>query len=428
MNRMGAKIHVISISFLITGNLIGAGILALPVNTGLAGLIPSLVGMVIIGVAMFFSAMVLSHQAVCERSENFNYPSLYHRYLGWTGKWVAIAANMLILYGLLTAYITGASAIIANLFNIPIPHFVIVIIFFVVLTALNITGLSVMRKYNMVFMFLLWASFAVIVFLSYKRMDTSRFAYKDWMFVFSAVPIIVTSFHFHNIIPTICKALDWDMKVICKTMIIGMCVGFLMNAIWIWVSLGALPLTGASYSIMNAFKHNLPATVPLAARMKTPLFMAGSLLFALLAIMTSYLANGAGLMDFNRDLLHNHLKLKKNRILVIGVTFLPPLAIALTYPNIFLKSLNIVGGFGIVLLFGVLPSIIAVMRYRTPFKRVFSFVMLALFSVMFLLEVAQETGLLKINPQVERWTHTTHKRVRKVNEKHYEELDKLWKL
>jgi len=47
---------------------------------------------------------------------------------------------------------------------------------------------------------------------------------------------------------------------------------------------------------------------------------------------------------------------------------------------------------------------------------------------MFLLEVAQETGLLKINPQVERWTHTTHKRVRKVNEKHYEELDKLWKL
>jgi len=179
---------------------------------------------------------------------------------------------------------------------------------------------------------------------------------------------------------------------------------------------------------MNAFKHNLPATVPLAARMKTPLFMAGSLLFALLAIMTSYLANGAGLMDFNRDLLHNHLKLKKNRILVIGVTFLPPLAIALTYPNIFLKSLNIVGGFGIVLLFGVLPSIIAVMRYRTPFKRVFSFVMLALFSVMFLLEVAQETGLLKINPQVERWTHTTHKRVRKVNEKHYEELDKLWKL
>ena len=47
-NKTVSRRVLFSIAFLITGNLIGAGILALPVNTGLAGLLPALTGMVII--------------------------------------------------------------------------------------------------------------------------------------------------------------------------------------------------------------------------------------------------------------------------------------------------------------------------------------------------------------------------------------------
>ena len=52
-------------------------------------------------------------QAAESRSETFDYPSLYEN-LGKAGKWVAIAANLIILYGLLTAYFTGGAAIAAS--------------------------------------------------------------------------------------------------------------------------------------------------------------------------------------------------------------------------------------------------------------------------------------------------------------------------
>ena len=64
---------------------------------------------------MYFTAMVLAGEANATKQENFNYPSLYHKYLGSTGKWVAVLANLIILYGLLTAYLTGGTTIITNI-------------------------------------------------------------------------------------------------------------------------------------------------------------------------------------------------------------------------------------------------------------------------------------------------------------------------
>ncbi|MBM3244606.1 MAG: hypothetical protein FJZ15_02285 [Candidatus Omnitrophica bacterium] len=66
MGNAGTKIafaSLISVSLLVVGNLIGAGILALPVNTGLAGFMPSLINMFVFGAAMFYSAVVLAKEA-----------------------------------------------------------------------------------------------------------------------------------------------------------------------------------------------------------------------------------------------------------------------------------------------------------------------------------------------------------------------------
>lgn len=78
--------------------------------------------------------------------------------------------------------------------------------------------------------------------------------------------------------------------------------------------------------------------------------------------------------------------------------------ISLTHPDIFLTSLNIVGGVGIVVLFGILPAIIALLKARSGNARMLAILMLALFSTCLLLEIAQETGFLRIKPQVEYWS------------------------
>ncbi|QSH42469.1 aromatic amino acid transport family protein [Lentisphaerota bacterium ZTH] len=390
---------IAAVAFLITGNLIGAGILGLPVNTGIDGMIPSLVAMVVFGGAMFFSAVVLGKEAIQTKEENFNFPSLYHKYTGNVGKWVAILANMLILYGLLTAYLTGGSTIVCKIFNISDVYAKgILVLIFLILSGLTLSGNKIIHRFNAILMILLWGSFAIIVFIGQHHVDPVRLKHCDWGFLPVAIPIIVTAFHFHNIIPNVCHSLNWDIKAVAKAMLIGMCIGFLMNAIWIQVGIGMLPLSGGESSIIYCYKNNIPANVPMAEMVNSSTFTLFSMLFALLAIATSFVANGIGLLGFNRDLLFNFFKVKSNMI-VSAVTFLPPLIIALIYPDIFLKAINVVGGVGIVTLFGILPCIIAFIKTRRRSVRIFSVVLLLLFSAVLLVQLGEDFGIIDIQPE-----------------------------
>jgi len=398
-----STVFIISISCLIAGNLIGAGILALPINTGLAGLIPSLFVMIVFGGAMFFSAVVLGKEAVETRQENFNYPSLYERYLGVTGKWIASLANLLILYGLLTAYITGGSTIIASLLGYNASPWWLMLIFAGALSAITATDLSIVKKYNVLLIVAMITAFVILCFMGSESIHVCRLTRSDWLFLPAAVPIVLTAFHFHNIIPTICRDMDWNLSLIWKAMLLGMSIGFILNAVWITIGIGVLPLEGDN-SLLAAFTGNQPATVPMSAILHSSAFTFCAAMFSLIAITTSYMANGIGLMDFMRDIGENNFRIK-SRIFVIAGTFLPPLLISLIWPDIFLKALNIVGGVGIVILFGILPGILAWRKSESRNMKILSGIMLLLFCFGLLFEIGQEFGLLHIQPDMEYWSH-----------------------
>ncbi|MGX9365022.1 aromatic amino acid transport family protein [Desulfoplanes sp. PS50] len=408
MSKQSTLVVVLTISFLVVGNLIGVGILALPINTGLAGLGPAMIGMIVLGGAMFFSALVLGKEAVASKKENFNLPSLYQQYLGAAGKWVAIFANMLILYGLLVAYLTGGAAILANLFHIPTEYnWLLTLIFFTIITWVALMNTGLILKYNTLIMLCLLVFFFLMVFMGETRVQVSHYTFADWKFLPATAPIIVTAFHFHNIIPTISTSLNWNFSLLWKTMLLGMIMGFVMNALWIQTALGVLPLDDSANSLLASFQNNLPATVPMAKILGTPLFMIASLIFSLLAIMTSYLANSMGLMGFVRDMTENQLGIT-NRMVVILLTFIPPLAIALIWPEVFLQALNIVGGVGIVILFGILPSIIFLKKSTTSGKKILGVIMLLLFLGCLACEIGQEIGIMRIRPEMEHWAPQIH--------------------
>jgi len=353
--------------------------------------------------------MIMAGEATATREETFHYPSLYQNYLGFVGKWLAILANILILYGLLIAYLTGATMIIVSLLNPSIPQWTVLLAFFAVISLLNIAPIKIIRKFNFLFVILMWASFAVIVYMSVERSDVSRLAYTDWHFLPSTVPILMTAFFFHSIIPHSCHALNWKSSTIWKTILFGMAIAYLMNAIWMWITIGALPLAGGEHTILGAFHQNLPSTVPLSEEIGSPFFTTNAMLFALLAIATSYLAFGVGLLGFFRDLTENILKVH-SRALSIVLSFGPPLAVSILFPDIFLNAVNVVGGVGIAMLFGILPCVIGIKKARTRKWKVFSYVMMIFFAVFLIFEICQEVGLLKLKPQVESWTdYTTHK-------------------
>src|SRR5690606_18043673 len=86
--------------------------------------------------------------------------------------------------------------------------------------------------------------------------------------------------------------------------------------------------------------------------------------FALFAIVTSFLAQSLSLVDFLAD----GLKIPKigfGRASLVLLTLVPPFAFAFAYPGIFIKALNLAGGFAAVILFGVMPVMMVwVLRYR----------------------------------------------------------------
>ncbi|MGB2601299.1 MAG: aromatic amino acid transport family protein [Candidatus Omnitrophota bacterium] len=412
MNKKIPFTIVVSIVFLIAGNLVGAGTLGLPTKTGLAGFVPAVIGLFVMGTAMFFTAMVLTREVTRKGDTIFNYPSFYHRHLGLTGKWVAILTNLLILYGLLTVYLSGAATIITNLLHPKISNAMIMVIFFAIMTTINLTGMSIAEKYNSLLVILMLGVFLAMFGMAEVHVDPKRFAFADWKFLPATIPIILTTYNFHTIIPIVCEALDWRERLVRRVILSAMIIGFLLSVMWIQVGLGALPLGGTDNSIATAFNNNLPATVPLAQTIKAPIFITLAMLFALFAIATSYIANGTGLMAFVEDLSINHLKLCKtpNRVLIGALSFAPPFIIALVYPNLFMSALDLVGGFGIVILFGLLPSIILVKRAKSLSKRLLGIVLVVVFLFCLVLETCQELGVLPIKPDVEYWKYNfTHR-------------------
>jgi len=185
-------------------------------------------------------------------------------------------------------------------------------------------------------------------------------------------------------------------------MLVGMTMGLLMNATWLLVGIGVLPLDTSSIGLENAFEKNLPATIPLAEAMHSQLFLVLASFFSMVAITTAYLANGMGLIGFMDDLTSHHLG-KVNPILSRLLAFVPPLAIAIVYPDVFLKAIDFAGGFGIVTLFGILPSIIAIRKANTSLEKCLGIGLLLLFCIFFLLEIGQEFGLLNISTGSESW-------------------------
>ncbi|MBL7157041.1 MAG: hypothetical protein ISS92_02635 [Candidatus Omnitrophica bacterium] len=402
MKQKNSILLTLTVASLVTGSLIGAGILALPIKTGLSGFIPSLCGMAVICAAMLFTATILAREATESKDPNFHYATMYKKYLGPFGKWIAIFANLIVLYGLLTAYLTGAATVISKFFNFEVTSDWVLLAFFLLMTSLLLAGISIIRKYNAVLMVILWGAFALIAYLTAGYVETKNLLYTDWSYLPASIPLIVTAFYFHNIIPSCCKAVNWDYRTIRITLLVGILIGFIMYAVWVYLAVGALPLEGEQYSLMYAFNHNYPATIPLSQRINLPLFTYGSLIFALFAITTSYIACGLGLMAFIKDLAVNHFHVK-NKYFVIVSSFIPPLVISLIYPNVFLKALDIVGGVGIVILFGILPCIIALMKAKRMISRIFCVLILLLFSGLFGLEIMKEFGILKVKPHVRYW-------------------------
>ncbi|OGV51061.1 MAG: hypothetical protein A2017_12805 [Lentisphaerae bacterium GWF2_44_16] len=400
MSTEKTKLPIISASFLVLGNCLGVGVLALPVKTGLAGFVPALSAIILIWLTMLISALVIAYRIGSQ--EHFDIPSFYHQEIGHIGKWLAIICNLIILYGVLVAYLSGVSTLVISLFQISMPQWAVVFIYFCITTALIMFGMNALRKENVLIVTAIWISFGILIFTGVKKFDTHvLFSTYDWRYMSMGLPIAVSAFHFHNIIPTVCRAVKHDFRAASKAIFLGVFLGLIINTVWVIVVLGTLPESGPGIdTIYNASLKNWPATVPMSQLLHSKVFTTAGLAFAVLAVTASFMANGTGLFGFIGDLTHTYLK-KDSALLTGALSFLPPLVITLIYPDIFLSALSMVGGIGETILFAILPAIILFKLSKNKFGylAITGYIMFLIGLYVTLFVTGQKLGFIDLQPR-----------------------------
>lgn len=345
---------------LVAGTTIGAGMLALPIETGMAGFFPSLSLLVVYWAYMTFTALLMLEVALWMEGDT-NLITMAHNTLGKWAEILAWGAYLFLLYALSTAYIVGSGTIITNLFsaatgyNLPLWSGALPLL--ALFSYLVYQGVRSVDYVNRAFMVGLAIAYVLIVFFVSPHVEKELIDHTDWKFLFFGISLVAVSFGYHIIIPTLKRYLDGDVALLRRAILIGSAIPLLIYIVWNFVSLGVIPVTG-EHGLTEAYAQGEHATTLIAQILgdghENIALVAHMLAFC--AIITSFLGVTLSLRDFLADGLHIK-KTAKGKLILDALTFIPPLLITIIGPRAFFTALEFAGGFGVTILLGLLPAL-----------------------------------------------------------------------
>ncbi|MFK7825816.1 MAG: amino acid permease [Oligoflexales bacterium] len=359
--------------FLLAGTAIGAAMLALPISTGILGLYPSLCLFVLSWFALLYSAYLFLELTLWSEGE-VNIVTMASIILGPSGKIICWSFYLYLLYALVTAYIAGGGLVVANFlqaigFNdisLPLASLGVCL----VLGFLVMKGIFIVDMFNRVFMLVLFCSLISLIAMLSMHIEPNNFKQMSFDFLPNASSVVITSFGFHIVIPSLCTYLKHNVSQLKKVLLIGSSMPLVFYIVWEVVTLGTVPIEG-SHGLRQAYEQGIPISSLLqfiGADGQEETISILAMVFSLLAIFTSFFGVGVSLIDFLKDGLKLSNDIKSQAICFI-LGFLVPLVIALLNPQAFLRGLEYAGAFGVVTLLMVLPAVMVwVGRYHKGFS------------------------------------------------------------
>ncbi|NGX59435.1 MAG: Tyrosine-specific transport protein [Chlamydiae bacterium] len=341
---------------LLAGSCIGAGMLGLPIMTGLSGFYPSLIAFFGAWAFMTLTALLLVETNGCF-SKRVNFITMVGRTLGKKGKFFCWILYLFLFYSLLLAYIAGIGSLTQKIaqqfFGVMIPDWGGSLFFVILFGWVVYLGTRPVDLWNRVLMVGKIASFLGLVFWGARHVQADLLSHSAPEYALYALPILVIAFGFHNMIPSVTDYLQNDLKRVRRSIILGGLFALVIYLVWQVIILGIVPIGGDS-GIIASYKKGDEATQALIGFLKANWISYFATFMAFFAILTSFLAQALSLSHFLADGLKVSYKRHEEAWLVV-LTLLPPLFLAILYPNIFLKALNFAGGICAVLLFGIMP-------------------------------------------------------------------------
>lgn len=345
---------------LITGTCIGAGMLALPVSTGAYGMLVASVIFLICWGFLTYTALLMLEANMWVGSDA-NLISMAGKTLGKVGQAVAWITYLLLLYSLMAAYLSGMDALVKtfihHIFHEKIHAWYGCAVLMILFASTIYIGAKPVDYINRLLVIGLFLSFVLLFAFITPHVQVYHLARTQFHDFWLALPIVITAFGYHAIIPSLRNYLHDDAKKLKRAILIGSILPLIVYLIWETLILGTIPLAG-QHGLLAILKAGQPA-VGLANSLDQLLANAWisviAKYFAFFAIATSFIGVSFGLFDFLADGFHIK-KTKFGRFLTAIITFLPPLIFALAYPHGFILALGYAGIF-VAILLGILPAL-----------------------------------------------------------------------
>lgn len=345
---------------LVAGSCIGAGMLAVPVITGMAGFVPSTF-MFLFAWAFMTATALLLLEANLSMGHHLSLISLSQKTLGTWGKGATWFFFLFLFYSLNVAYIAASGPIvqglIKNIFEISLPPWAGSLGFTLLFAIVIYYGVRPVDYLNRILMIGLIIAYFALVFLGAFYIEKANLLQGQLKYALVTLPILIISFGFHNMIPTLADYFKGNVRKLKITIYLGSVIPLLIYLVWEAIMLGIIPIEGKA-GLMEGLKEGVPVTEVLHDLLGTSWVSSVAEAFSLFAITTSFLAQSLSFVDF----LSDGLKISKegqSRVFLITITLLPPFIAAFLYPRVFIHALNMAGGLSAVILFGVFPALMA---------------------------------------------------------------------
>lgn len=384
-------------SLLVAGTSIGAGMLALPAITSFGGFVPSVVLFTLVWALMLATAFFFLDVNLSMKGEH-NFISLAGKTLGKEGKAISWIFYLLLLYALLAAYISACvplfSFAFSSLFSIEISPVFAAFILPTLFGGFIYLGTKGVDYLNRLFMLGLIVSYFFLCGGLPEHVEPARLLHQDILASFVSLPVIMTSFGYHIIIPTLVTYMNHKVSLLRRALLIGSIIPFIVYLLWQILALGSLPLP----MLTDAWQSGSPITESLAKAFQSPWIGSIARFFSFFAIITSFLGISLSLSDFLTD----GLRIKKTwegKLLAIFLTFMPPLIFIFSCKNSFYIALDYAGAFVSILL-GILPSLMALSLkhhkwYQSLYGKMMVYLVIFLCFVIVIINIFEQQGYLK---------------------------------
>ena len=348
---------VIGSILIVTGTAIGAGMLAIPIVTAELGFLLSTLLLFTCWAVMTLTAFLILHVNLAFPTHS-NFSSMAAKTIGRAGQVITWLSFLLLLYALTAAYMTGGASLLGNtLTNFggvnTSSHFNS-LLFTVVLGAFVYFGTRSVDYANRLLITLKAIAFFVMVLFLMPHVQMSNLLIHPnphllWL---KALPILITSFGFHIVIPNLRDYLGSDVRKLKQAIFIGSLIPLVIYLLWEIVILGIIPLEGSQgFLALLTQGGGLSDMINyLSAAVNRPILGFIINFFTDVAITTSFLGVSMGLLHFIRDGFKLNRGKPGEKLIGSLITFLPPLCFAWFYPQGFVMALNYASIFVVLLL------------------------------------------------------------------------------